>query len=302
MPINQILTFGTGAGANVLSPTDYAALAARLPGFSSGVAKSVEVNTTLRQAAFIATMIAQFTADKSGADVLDDGDLAALQENFEAAILAFATGRLIGVRLITTNMTYNASPGTNSVLVLGVSGGGPGGGAVATSSTQSSAGGGGSNGSWALGYYTSDFNGVLITCGAAGVGIVGAIGTNGGVSSFGPLMTLPGGLSGSVGNVVSFSSSSLSGLGAPSPAAPTGALLNMRGQPGGNGMVFPAGSQQGPGGNGPMGTGGQASSAVGASAASGLGAGGSGALNGISSAARAGGNGSPGGFLLLELS
>ncbi|MGW8307003.1 MAG: hypothetical protein ACWGIK_14460 [Achromobacter pulmonis] len=86
--INQILPFGTVPGANVLAPADYQALAARLAGFSAGTAKSRELNTVWRQASFVAAMIGQYIADKAGQDVLDNGDLAALQEQFVAALAA----------------------------------------------------------------------------------------------------------------------------------------------------------------------------------------------------------------------
>lgn len=86
MAINQILPFGTVPGANVLAPEDYQALAARLGGFAAGTAKSKELNTVWRQASFVAAMIGQYIADKAGQDVLDDGDLAALQAKFVAAL------------------------------------------------------------------------------------------------------------------------------------------------------------------------------------------------------------------------
>ena len=89
MANNQILPFGTAAGANVLSPSEYLALASRTGGFQSGVAKSKELNTVWRQSSFMAAMIAQFTADLSGLDVLDDGAVAALNVKFQAALLAF---------------------------------------------------------------------------------------------------------------------------------------------------------------------------------------------------------------------
>ncbi|WP_157146239.1 hypothetical protein [Achromobacter insuavis] len=88
MAINQILPFGTVSGANVLAPADYQVLAARLAGFSAGTAKSKELNTVWRQASFVAAMIGQYIADKAGQDVLDNGDLAALQAKFVAALAA----------------------------------------------------------------------------------------------------------------------------------------------------------------------------------------------------------------------
>ncbi|WP_232370130.1 tail fiber protein [Xenorhabdus lircayensis] len=79
MVTNEFLPFGIADGANVLSNDEYSTLAARTNGFSSGVAKSPELNTVWRQASVIATVVAQFIAETTGNDVLDDGNLATLQ-------------------------------------------------------------------------------------------------------------------------------------------------------------------------------------------------------------------------------
>ena len=75
MAKNDFKPFATGAGANVMSQADWEALPALLSGFISGPAKSAQVNKAIRQAAFIAAALAQYTANKSGLDVLDDGDV-----------------------------------------------------------------------------------------------------------------------------------------------------------------------------------------------------------------------------------
>ena len=89
MATNQILPFGTAAGANVLSPAEYQSLATRAGGFQSGVAKSKELNTVWRQVSFAAAMLGQFIADTSGIDVLDDGDIPGLKADFIAALRAY---------------------------------------------------------------------------------------------------------------------------------------------------------------------------------------------------------------------
>lgn len=76
MPINNFKPFSTAGGANVLTQTEYEALAALSTGWSSGKASSKEINKAVRQATFIAAAVAQFVADKSNQDVLDDGNLA----------------------------------------------------------------------------------------------------------------------------------------------------------------------------------------------------------------------------------
>lgn len=71
--INQFLPFGTGSGANVLTPAEWAALTARDQGFTAGTALSVQANSAWRQGSMGASVLAQFASDTAQADVLDDG-------------------------------------------------------------------------------------------------------------------------------------------------------------------------------------------------------------------------------------
>ncbi|HCD8182457.1 TPA: hypothetical protein ND707_002835 [Enterobacter roggenkampii] len=75
MPTNEFKPFSIAGGANVISQADYEALSALSTGFSSGVAKSNEINKVLRQSTFIAAAIAQFVSDKANVNVMDDGSL-----------------------------------------------------------------------------------------------------------------------------------------------------------------------------------------------------------------------------------
>ncbi|MCK6992895.1 gp53-like domain-containing protein [Enterobacter asburiae] len=75
MAKNDFKPFAIGAGANVMSQADWEALPALLTGFQSGKASSAQMNKIFRQAGFIAAALAQYTVNKSGLDVLDDGDL-----------------------------------------------------------------------------------------------------------------------------------------------------------------------------------------------------------------------------------
>ncbi|NDK96849.1 hypothetical protein GPY51_21510, partial [Photorhabdus laumondii subsp. laumondii] len=86
MAKNEFLTFGIAEGANVLSNEEYAALAARVNGFSAGVAKSRELNKAWRQSSIITHILADFIAKESGKDVLDDGNIDALKSNLALAI------------------------------------------------------------------------------------------------------------------------------------------------------------------------------------------------------------------------
>ncbi|SQH95072.1 gp19 [Salmonella enterica subsp. salamae] len=85
MAKNDFKPFATGKGANVTSQPDWEALPALLSGFTAGKASSAQVNKALRQASFIAAALAQYTASKSGQDILDDGDLSGFIAKMSAA-------------------------------------------------------------------------------------------------------------------------------------------------------------------------------------------------------------------------
>lgn len=99
MAINNFKPFAAASGANVTSQADYEALTALATGFTTGVAKSAQVNKAIRQATFIAAGVAQFTADASNSDVLDDGDLnkfATLLKETITLVASQAAGTLVG--------------------------------------------------------------------------------------------------------------------------------------------------------------------------------------------------------------
>ncbi|MDQ8075528.1 tail fiber protein [Escherichia coli] len=75
MAKNDFKAFAADRSANVISQEEWEALPALLSGFTAGKASSAQVNKAIRQASFIAAALAQYTANKSGLDVLDDGDL-----------------------------------------------------------------------------------------------------------------------------------------------------------------------------------------------------------------------------------
>lgn len=74
MAENNFKPFATAAGANVATQAEWEALIALATGFTAGIARSGQINKALRQATVIASVLAQFIADKTETDVLDDGD------------------------------------------------------------------------------------------------------------------------------------------------------------------------------------------------------------------------------------
>lgn len=85
MATNDFKPFATGAGANVMSQSDWEALPALPTGFQAGKASSSQVNKGIRQATVIGALVGQFIAN-SGADALDDGDVTALVTKFTNAL------------------------------------------------------------------------------------------------------------------------------------------------------------------------------------------------------------------------
>lgn len=83
---NDFVPFATGVGAAVETPANWAADTVRQQGFQVGVADPIQANTALRQACFIATMIAQFSADYSGVASLDNGNVTTAETNFINAL------------------------------------------------------------------------------------------------------------------------------------------------------------------------------------------------------------------------
>lgn len=214
----------------------------------------------------------------------------------------FYKGRLLGVRQITSTQTYTPTVGTMSVIVEMVGGGGAAGGAAATGAGTYSIGTAGKAASYGMGLYTSGFAGVTVTIGAAGAAVSGANGGNGGTSSFGSLLSVPGGgggtMFGPTGSVVIAGNSGAT----PSPSGAN--LKSIQGAEPALSILQPGGlSLAAAGANSPLGNGGrqQASSADGVGGL-GFGAGGGAALNLTSQPARPGGGGSPGSALIWEYS
>ncbi|EIW8586910.1 TPA: hypothetical protein MEI27_005007, partial [Klebsiella pneumoniae] len=103
MATNDFKPFATGSGANVLSQADYEALSALASGFLSGKASSAQVNKALRQSSTIAAVLAQFMADSTGSDVLDNGNIATLLNILKSALNNQAEGRLLRIQVFTAS-------------------------------------------------------------------------------------------------------------------------------------------------------------------------------------------------------
>ncbi|WP_025123751.1 MULTISPECIES: hypothetical protein [unclassified Serratia (in: enterobacteria)] len=301
MPKNEFLPFGTAANANVLTNADYQALPARSGGFSSGVAKSEELNKAWRQGTVMAAAVGQFIADKTGQDVLDDGNVPALQAGLQAAMIAQTPGRLLNVQVITTSGVYIPVAGTKFVIVEAIGAGGGGGGCPATSTGQISYGNGGTSGTYGKSIFRTGFSGVPVLIGAAGSAALGATGGAGGSTSFGSLLICPGGAGGGARGPVA-PPIGLGGAAASGSPATGANIVSVGGSPGEAGFaVSTVIVVSGLGGNSFFG-GPTARNVVGASpaAAYNYGAGGTGAFTGELTSAIAGGVGGKGVVIVWE--
>lgn len=91
MPTNEILTYcPTDTGSNLESQADYLADTARTSGVSAGLASSKLYNKAQRQASFLASQMAQFIANKSNTDVLDDANTAKLLQQITSQLTTIA--------------------------------------------------------------------------------------------------------------------------------------------------------------------------------------------------------------------
>lgn len=78
MPVNNFKPFAIASGSNVTSQTEWEGLIALSTGFTAGLARSAQINKALRQGTVMASVLAQFMAETTEEDMLDDGDTAKL--------------------------------------------------------------------------------------------------------------------------------------------------------------------------------------------------------------------------------
>ena len=86
MAKNEFVPFATQPNANVYAPGNWSVRPEVSFGYQVGIADAQSVSTALRQATSIASMLAQWTADTGGADMVDDGNVSGLEAKFNAAL------------------------------------------------------------------------------------------------------------------------------------------------------------------------------------------------------------------------
>ncbi|WP_456489621.1 phage tail protein [Marinobacter nauticus] len=209
-------------------------------------------------------------------------------------------------QIFTSSGTWNKPTGCKKVTVTVVSGGGAGGGAEVTGSGEHSVGSGGGGGGCSIKTIdVSSVSSVPVSVGEGGIASAGAAGGDGGASSFGAFVSVPGGTGGDIMFAATGSGVTLNvGLGGEG----TGGDLNLKGSDGSGGFRDPSthnhagngGASAGISGGGGRGilTGVGAGSADG-HAGGNYGGGGGGAANSQSQTAKSGGPGA-GGIVIVK--
>ena len=198
-----------------------------------------------------------------------------------AGWVADTFGRLLNVRsfLSAGTFTYVPTTATSSIIVTCLGGGGAGAGAsVAGASGTYAVGSGGASGSVARSLLRSGFTGASIVVGAGGSPNSGGTGNPGGTSSFGSLLSAPGGGGGNAATLP-FGQIGYANQALPGGVGVGGNLWNSSGQAGFCGLLQGIGPMSGPGAPSIFGGGGGNTSVgtPGATSTPGAGGGGAGA-------------------------
>jgi hypothetical protein len=207
------------------------------------------------------------------------------------------------IRTFTSSGTYTPTDANVKALMVEVqAAGGGGGGASGSSSTAAAAGGGGGAGTYAAAFITASFSSVTMTIGAGGAAgsTTPGNGGTGGTTSFGTLVSCPGGAGGNLSGTST--GVSPGGVGS-ATAGPTydGAVSqvgNLPGTAGHYGLRIGGTGLSGKGADSRFGTGGElvfaAAGAANGNAGVFFGSGGSGGASGNAGGATSGGAGAPG--------
>lgn len=155
---NDFVPFATGGGANVLSQSAYLANSATTAGQQPGIASSALNNKALRQACFIASCLAQYLANTTGEDILDNGVQADLIATLGVAFNNPPTTTLIRA---TGAGTYTIPVGTTYLEIEGIGAGAGGDGSSTQGANNGGAGSGGGN---------TTFGPITAVGGTAGIG------------------------------------------------------------------------------------------------------------------------------------
>jgi hypothetical protein len=110
---NDFIPFAVGGSANVTPQATYAAnTTLTQTGFQSGIAKSPDLNKVWRQSSIMSAVLAQFIANTTGQNAVDDGTTATLLANLIAAVSANSEALIGSARNLSMSVTAASASAT----------------------------------------------------------------------------------------------------------------------------------------------------------------------------------------------
>jgi hypothetical protein len=103
---NDFSLFAVGAGANVLGQTSWNTDPVLSTGFQAGIAPSAKFNKAWRQASYGSAVLAQFIANNTTANILDDGNLSEFVTNFGSAIAGYIVNEVTFQSFLSANTSF----------------------------------------------------------------------------------------------------------------------------------------------------------------------------------------------------
>lgn len=105
MSINNFKPFAIAAGSRVMTQATWETEDALIYGFPAGILTKERLNKAIRQPSMIAAAIAQYVVNRTGSDVLDDGDLSGLITKMTSAFGSGGGGSGADAQLLTLSAT-----------------------------------------------------------------------------------------------------------------------------------------------------------------------------------------------------
>ncbi len=105
MSINNFKPFAIAAGSRVMTQATWETEDALIYGFPAGILTKERLNKAIRQPSMIAAAIAQYVVNRTGSDVLDDGDLGGLITKMTSAFGSGGGGSGADAQLLTLSAT-----------------------------------------------------------------------------------------------------------------------------------------------------------------------------------------------------
>jgi len=118
MATNDFLTIAGGGGAFVETQATFAADSSVLAnGFPAGILTKEKLNKAIRQSSIMSAVLAQFIADISGANSVDDGTTATLLANLKKSTQSTVAGSILNLLMSVTAASASATLTADEIIL-----------------------------------------------------------------------------------------------------------------------------------------------------------------------------------------